>query len=283
MTSLQNRISLHTWTLDKTPLSEVLTIARDAGFDGIELRFGDFKRCLEAGMSNDQILDMVRASGLKVSVMGTEYGVIFARDAELQRLLESLDRTCANAVALGCDTIMVAPGLNPPTTIEEAAANFRKCGEVAKKHGIRFALEFNSRHAIINRLSVAREILAMADHPHCGLLLDAYHLHCSGAVGRGFSELPDEQIFTFQYSDAPLHPVQVRTATDRLPPGKGVIPWVDVFQLLMEKNYRGYIAYEAPNPAQWSRPPAEVAREAVTATREFIARAEARMGRSRAA
>jgi 2-keto-myo-inositol isomerase len=283
MISLQNRISLHTWTLDKTPLPEVLTIARDAGFNGIELRFGDFKRCLEAGMSNDQILDMVRASGLKVSVMGTEYGVIFARDAELQRLLESLDRTCANAVALGCDTIMVAPGLNPPTTIEEAAANFRKCGEVAQKHGIRFALEFNSRHAIINRLSVAREILTMADHPHCGLLLDAYHLHCSGAVGRGFSELPDEQIFTFQYSDAPLNPVQVRTATDRLPPGKGVIPWVDVFQLLMEKSYSGYIAYEAPNPAQWSRPPAEVAREAVTSTREFIARAEARMGRSRAA
>lgn len=278
MISLQNRISLHTWTLDKTPLPEVLDIARDAGFNGIELRFGDYKRSIEAGMSNDQFIDLIRASGLKVSVMGTEYGVIFAQGEELNRLLESLDRTCANAVALGCDTIMVAPGLNTPTTIEDAAANFRKCGEVAQKHGIHFALEFNSRHAIINRLSVARAILAIADHPNCGLLLDAYHLHCSGAVGRGFADLPDEQIFTFQYSDAPLNPVQIRTATDRLPPGKGVIPWVEVFQLLMEKNYRGYVAYEAPNPAQWSRPPAEVAREAVVATRQFIAEAEARMG-----
>lgn len=283
MTSLRERIALHTWTLDKTPLSEALTIAREAGFNAIELRFGDFRRCFEAGMNNDQVLDMIRDSGLKVSVMGTEYGVMFARDGELQRLLDSLDITCANAVALGCDTIMVAPGLNPPTSAAQAAENFRKCGEVAKKYGIRFALEFNSRHAIINRLSVAREILAMAGHPHCGLLLDAYHLHCSGAVGRGFAELPDEQIFAFQYSDAPPNPVQVRTATDRLPPGKGVIPWVDVFQLLMEKNYRGYISYEAPNPAQWSRPPAEVAREAVTATREFIAGAEARMGRTRPA
>lgn len=278
MISLRDRIALHTWTLDKTPLPEVLDIARDAGFNAVELRFGDFKRCLENGMSNDRILDMVRASGVKVSVMGTEYGVIFAQGGELQRLLASLDRTCANAVALGCDTIMVAPGLNTPTTIEEAAANFRKCGEVAQKHGIRFALEFNSRHAIINRLAIARAILAIADHPSCGLLLDAYHLHCSGAVGRGFADLPDEHIFTFQYSDAPQHPVQVRTATDRLPPGKGVIPWVDVFQLLMEKNYRGYVAYEAPNPALWSRPPAEVAREAVEATREFIAEAEVRMG-----
>lgn len=127
-------------------------------------------------------------------------------------------------------------------------------------------------------LDIARAILAMADHPNCGLLLDAYHLHCSGSVGRAFETLPDEHIFTFQYSDAPANPVQVRTATDRLPPGKGVIPWGDVFQLLMEKNYRGYVAYEAPNPAQWSRPPAEVAREAVMATRAFIAQTEARMG-----
>jgi 2-keto-myo-inositol isomerase len=279
MNSLRDRIALHTWTLDKTPLPEVLGIARDAGFNAIELRFGDFKRCAEAGINNNQVLDMIRASGLKVSVMGTEYGVIFAQGDESERLLESLDHTCANAAALGCDTIMVAPGLNPPTTIEEAAANFRKCGEVAQKHGIRFALEFNSRHALINSLAAGRKILAMADHPNCGLLLDAYHLHCSGAVGRGFEEMPAEQIFTFQYSDAPLNPVQVRTATDRLPPGKGVIPWVEVFQLLMEKNYAGYIAYEAPNPAQWSRPPAEVAREAVVATRQFIAEAEARLGR----
>jgi 2-keto-myo-inositol isomerase len=283
MISLRERIALHTWTLDKTPLPEVLAIARDTGFNAMELRFGDYKRSIEAGMSNDQFLELIRASGLKVSVMGTEYGVIFAQGDESKRLLASLDRTCANAVALGCDTIMVAPGLNPPTTIEDAAANFRKCGEVAQKHGIRFALEFNSRHAIINCLSIARAILAIADHPNCGLLLDAYHLHCSGAVGRGFTELPDEHIFTFQYSDAPVNPVQIRTATDRLPPGKGVIPWVDVFQLLMEKNYRGYIAYEAPNPAQWSRPPAEVAREAVVATREFIAEAEARMGSAPAA
>lgn len=278
MTSLRERIALHTWTLDKTPLPEVLGIAREAGFNAVELRFGDFKRCIEAGMTNDQVLEMIRASAMKVSVMGMEYGVIFAQGDELRRLLESLDRTCVNAVALGCDTVMVAPGLNPPTSVEAAAANFRKCGEVAQKHGIRFALEFNSRHAIINQLSVARSILAMADHPNCGLLLDAYHLHCSGAVGRAFDMLPDEHIFTFQYSDAPANPVQVRTATDRLPPGQGVIPWVDVFQLLMEKNYRGYLAYEAPNPAQWSRPPAEVAREAVVATRAFIAQAEARMG-----
>ena len=30
----------------------------------------------------------------------------------------------------------------------------------------------------------------------------------------------------------------------------------------MEKGYDRYLNYEAPNPALWARPPAEVAREA---------------------
>ena len=57
-----------------------------------------------------------------------------------------------------------------------------------------------------------------------------------------------------------------RRPTDRLPPGKGIVRWREVFQLLAEKGYAGYLSYEAPNPAQWARPPQEVAREALAAT-----------------
>jgi 2-keto-myo-inositol isomerase len=46
-----------------------------------------------------------------------------------------------------------------------------------------------------------------------------------------------------------------------------------VFGLLNEKKFDGYLSYEAPNPAQWERPPLEVCREGVTATRALIAQA----------
>jgi sugar phosphate isomerase/epimerase len=59
-------------------------------------------------------------------------------------------------------------------------------------------------------------------------------------------------------------------ALDRLPPGKGVVRWREVLQLLMEKGYARYINYEAPNPALWSRPPEGVAREGVTQIRALI-------------
>ncbi len=275
MVMFLDRLALHTWTLDTTPLAGVLRAAKAAGWNAIELRRLDFTRCFELGMTNAQVLDLVRASGLDVACIGTEYGLIFAQGGEKKRLLKVLDETCANAAALGCDLVMIAPGQNPPATLREAAANFRDGGEVAQAHGVRLALEFNSAHDVINRLEVGREVVALAGHPSCGLLFDAYHLERSGGGGRGFEDVAPGEIFAFQYSDVPAGPPPaVKRPTDRLPPGKGVVRWREVFQLLMEKGYRGYLSYEAPNPDYWSRPPEEVAREAVEYTLKFLAAAE---------
>jgi len=272
---LSNRLALHTWTLDTTPLREALCAARDGGFNAVELRHADFKRCYEKGMSNKDVLALISDCQIKVAVMGTEYGVIFAKGEERERLFDSLDQVCANAAELGCPVVMVAPGMNPEGTIEEAAESFRRGGVIAQKHGVKYALEFNSRHPVINRLSVGRKILALADHPSCGLLLDAYHMHCGGDGGRSFADLPAKDIFTVQFSDVPPGPIaKVRQPTDRLPPGQGVVQWKEVFQLLVEKNYQGYMSYEAPNPAQWNRPPLEVAREGAEATRKLLAELE---------
>ena len=275
MVMFRNRLALHTWTLDTTPLADALLAARNAGWDAVELRRLDFTRCFDKGMTNTQVLDLVRRSGLKVACIGTEYGLIFAQGTEKERLLRVLDETCANAVALGCDLIMTAPGQNPPTTLREAAANFRDGGEIAKAHGLRFSLEFNSAHSLINRLDAGAEVVNLAGHPNCGLLLDAYHLERSGNGGRGFESYPPEKIFAFQYSDVPSGPpAAAKRPTDRLPPGKGMVRWKEVFQLLLKKNYQGYLSYEAPNPDYWSRPPEEVARDAVVATRKLLAQVE---------
>lgn len=270
MSVFDHRISLHTWTLDTTPLPDALRAAKEAGYAGVETRYADFKRCFDAGMTNEQVMAILRAADIQVTVMGTEYGVIFAKGEEQRRMFGSLDMMCANAKALGCQVVMVAPSHNPPGTIREAAASFREGGEIAARHGVRYALEFNSRHPVIGRLEIAQEILALADHPACGLLLDAYHMHCSGATGRAFEAVPASDILAFQFSDAPATPSPERRPVDRLPPGKGAVHWSEVFQCLKEKNYTGYLNYEAPNPAQWQRPPREVAEEGLAETRRLL-------------
>ena len=272
MSNLLNRIGLHTWTLDTTPLPDVLRIARETGYNAVELRHADFVRCIESGMTNEQVLDMIRASGLVVSCVGLETGMLFAQGAEAKRLFDSMDVMCGRAAALGCEVMMVAPGSNPATNVKDAARNFATGCDIAQKHGLLCALEFGSRHPVVNRLAVAREIVALADKPNAGLLIDTYHAQCVGDGGRGFEDVPAQEIVAFQFSDAPPGPlVMDGPALDRLPPGKGVVQWREVLQLLVEKGYDRYINYEAPNPALWSRPPAEVALEGVTQIRALIA------------
>ena len=275
MNILHNHIAIHTWTLDTTPLAEALRVARVAGYNAVELRHVDFLRCRKAGMSEEAMLTLVRDANIKVAVIGTESGVLFESGDELKRLLDSLRYVSEQAVALGCDVIMVSPGQNAPGGMALAKQNLKTCAELTADYGLKLALEFNSRHPLINTLEAGMEVINAVNMKNCGLLLDTYHLHCSGGNGTSFKDVPVEQIITFQFSDAPPGPPsQTRMPVDRLPPGKGAVPFIDIFKTLMAMNYQGYMSYEAPNPAQWNRPADEVAREGLELVRALLAKAE---------
>jgi len=155
----------------------------------------------------------------------------------------------------------------------QEATSVREVGDIAARYGVRIALEFNSQAAQFNSLASVREVLAMADHPACGLLLDTYHLQRSGCGGRGFAQVAPEEIAYVQYSDVPSAGFQPGNTLDRVPPGRGCVAFGEVFGLLAEKGYAGPLSYEAPNPTAWTRDPAEVAREALLATRALLATA----------
>jgi 2-keto-myo-inositol isomerase len=270
MTEKFGRLALHMWTIDTTPLATALDAARAAGYDAVELRRTDFKRCFDAGMTNAQVLDLIRNSGIPVGVLGVEYGWLFAAGEERKRLFKVFRESCENAVALNCAMLMSAPGpVGGP--IKDAIGRLRDAGDIAAEYGLRLAIEFNSQHEVLNKLSVLRELLDGANKPNCGYLIDAYHFTRSGAGGRGFEDVPAEKIFCFQYSDLSPNPITgVKRPTDRLPPGKGVVKWREMLGLLAEKKYTGYLSYEAPNPELWARSPYDAAAEGVELTRKLL-------------
>jgi len=270
MTGKFGRLALHMWTVDTTPLATALDAAKVGGFDAVELRRTDFKRCFEAGMNNEQVLDLIRAADIAVGVLGVEYGWLFATGEESDRLFKVFRESCENAVALGCKILMSAPGqISGP--IPQAIEFLKRAGDIAGEHGLRLAIEYNSQHDVLNSLPVLCELVEGANKPNCGYLIDAYHFQRSGYGGASFKDLPDDKIYCFQYSDVPPNPVTgVRRPTDRLAPGKGVVKWREIFALLAAKGYTGYLSYEAPNPELWARSPYDVCREGVELTRQLL-------------
>ena len=258
-------LALHTWTLDTTPLAEVLRVARRVGWDGIELRRADFARAAERGQSAADVLALVSAGRLPLACVGVEFGWMYAEGAERRRLLQVFDEQCGRAAAAGCRTVM-SPVDKGRGDLRRAAESVREVGELAAKHGVRLAVEFNSQAEQLNTLARMREVMVTAGHPRCGLLLDTYHLWRSGATLRDVDDVRRDELVYVQFSDVPAS-VEPGKVTDRLPPGRGVVPFKEFFALVDAKGYRGFMSYEAPNPAAWARPADDVAREALEATR----------------
>jgi len=265
------RLALHTWTLDATPLAEALRIARATGWDGVELRRLDFKRAEESGGPADSVLDLVRASGLPVACVGVEFGWMWSDGAERERLLAVFDEQCRRAAALGCATVM-SPVDKDRGDIAHAVASTREVGDIAARHGVRLALEFNSQCPQLNTLAAVREITARAAHPSVGLLLDTYHLGRSGATLKQVEEVAASEIAYVQFSDPPRTGLEPGKALDPLPPGQGSYAFREFFALLAGKGYAGFASYEAPNETAWKRDPHDVAREALAASRSLFAR-----------
>jgi sugar phosphate isomerase/epimerase len=164
----------------------------------------------------------------------------------------------------------IGPG---EASTDEAVANIRRAGEIAGSFGLRLTVEYQYQHPMVRSLDVLRDLIARAGARNVGLLLDAYHLQRGGRPGRGFEEVPGAEIFYVQFSDVPDAPPPSLPPVDRLPPGKGVVGWTDLFCLLAEKGYDGYLSYEAPNPAHWQQPAADVAKQGAAATRHALAKA----------
>ncbi len=264
---MSSPLALHTWTLDTTPLADVLAIAGRAGWDAVELRRVDFLRAREAGKSDDDVLGAVRGSGLAVACVGVEMGWLHAEGAERARLLEVFAESCRAAAALGCPRVMsaVGPGEGTPS-----AERVREVAAIAQAHGVRLAFEFSYSAAQLNTLARMRELVARAGHPGCGLLLDTYHIHRSGGSARDVEDVTPDEIVYVQFSDVPSGTLDPKNALNRLPAGQGVAPIRELFAAFTAKGYRGPLSYEAPNPAAWARPAEDVAREGLAAARSVL-------------
>ncbi|MGH7311377.1 MAG: sugar phosphate isomerase/epimerase family protein [Candidatus Rokuibacteriota bacterium] len=266
---MATQLALHTWTLDTTPLADTLRVMRETGWSAVELRRLDFTRATEANRPPEIVLELVRASGLPVACVGVELGWMWTRGEDRQRLLRVFVEQCQRAVALGCATVM-SPVDRGTGALPDAAASVREVGDIAATHGLRLALEANSQAEQVNTLERLRELIARAGHPHCGLLFDTYHFQRSGGRLSALEDVAGEEIFYVQYSDVPATGLEPGKVLNRLPPGYGIVPFKELFRLLVAKGYTGYLSYEAPNTAAWGRPALDVAREALTATRAVL-------------
>jgi sugar phosphate isomerase/epimerase len=221
------------------------TIAEIAalGFDGVELAIRD-----PALVDADGLTAMIARQGLAVPAIGT--GQAYAaeglcltsasadvRRAAVARLVSHLP------LAAHFDAVVIVGLIGTSTldgqSVEEAtdhlvAGLHEVCGR-AREHGVRLVLEPCNRYesALVRTVEDALEVVARAEAPNLGLLVDTFHMNIEEPSPTESIREAGARIFHVHAADS-----------NRWHPGAGHLDFAALIEELRATGYRGFVSGE---------------------------------------
>lgn len=267
-------------------LAEAITLARDAGFEGLAF---DARLAADAvyARGSEAVRSEFAAAGVRPAFFGLP---VWWRDEERwQDDLRELPRLAAAARAIGAPrtvTHIVSGSDERPFEENLAwhAARLRPIAEVLREEGCRFGLEYVGtrtfreayRHPFIFTLDGVQELIAAIGLDNVGIMLDSWHLFASGGTLADLDRLTNDEIVVVHVNDAPAGvPWDEQIDTQRaLPLETGVIDLVGFMGKLRAIGYDGPVM---PEPFSQrlnevaARDPLAAAREAGAAMRQVMA------------
>ncbi|MFD8069278.1 bifunctional sugar phosphate isomerase/epimerase/4-hydroxyphenylpyruvate dioxygenase family protein [Streptomyces parvulus] len=244
------RTSIATVSLSGS-LTEKLTAASRAGFDGVEIFENDLlaspltpeeirARCADLGLTIDLYQPMRDVEGLPAEE--------FARAVRRARHKFELTRR------LGADTVLVCSSVSPLAVDDDdlVAGQLARLAGAAREHGVRLAYEALAWGRHVSTWDHAWRVVRNADHPALGTCLDSFHI-LSRARGpedlEGIEDVPGDKIFFLQLADAPLLAMDVLQWSRhyRCFPGQGGFDLAGLLRRVLRAGYTGPLSLEVFN------------------------------------
>ncbi|WP_327658301.1 sugar phosphate isomerase/epimerase and 4-hydroxyphenylpyruvate domain-containing protein [Streptomyces sp. NBC_00483] len=269
------RTSIATVSLSGS-LTEKLTAAARAGFDGVEIFENDL---LASPLTPEEIRDRCADLGLSIDLyqpmrdMEAVPADVFAQN------LRRAEHKFRIMQRLGTDTVLVCSSVSPLSIGDDAlaAGQLRQLAERASDFGVRVAYEALAWGRHVNTYDHAWRIVEAADHPALGTCLDSFHILARGTEGKdleGIEDIPGDKIFFLQLADAPLLDMDVLKWSRhyRCFPGQGDLDVAGLLRHVLRAGYQGPLSLEIFNDVFRQ---AEAGPAAVDALRSLLALQEA--------
>lgn len=270
-------VSLNTATLrgHKLPITEVIDIAAEAGYHGIEPWPDELDRFVEQGGKLSDLKRRLADHGLAVTGAIAFYPWMVNDDSARAKAIEEARRRMGVLAEIG-GTYIAAPPAGEVAGVDLliAAERYRALLEVSEGSGIIPAVEIWGGAANVSRLGQAVMIAVEADHPKACVLPDVFHLYKGGSPLSSVRHLAPGMIAGLHLNDYPADPPRKTIADkDRVYPGDGIAPLEDMLRGLWKTGYRGAVSVELFNPAYYQQEPRLVARTALEKTRQVLQKA----------
>jgi sugar phosphate isomerase/epimerase len=257
-----SEVTTFNWTID----DDVAAYARH-GFPGIEIwlnkvaRNGAAYDTLPADELSAEVAAALardlREAGLTAASIVCAGGLTDPDPEVWEARIAHLRVTIRFAAQIGASCVLVVPGdlgdFSRPEAIERTVLALRAGIQDAHDHSIDLAIEpLRPIHTdFVNTLPQALEIVAAVDDPRCGVCMDTFQVwrgdgERDAVIAEIVEAAPHTQIV--QVADSRPKP---RSKEDRLVPGEGVLPLVEMLRVVFASGYDGWLAVEIMSTELW--------------------------------
>lgn len=241
------RRSIATVCLSGT-LTEKLTAASRAGFDGVEIFENDL---LASPLPPEEIAARTADLGLRIDLYQPMRDIEAVPEETFARNLRRARHKFELMRRLGADTVLVCSSVSPLGLDDDALAaeQLSRLADLAQEFGIRVAYEALAWGRHVSTYDHAWRIVEAADHPALGTCLDSFHILSRGSDPKGVEDIPGDKIFFLQLADAPLMAMDVLQWSRhyRCFPGQGGFDVAGLLRHVLNAGYDGPLSLEVFN------------------------------------
>ena len=256
-------LALHGCSIMHTNIVTDIDIAKEVGYDGVEIWAPKLERYLDVGYQVEDLLG--RMEELRVSMISPMYGIERQDAKQRGELTQRCERLAKAAKTLGCP-VLQAIAMDPtdwewPVLRSRVASSLAELADIAATFGVRVGLE-PVAVAPLRTLKQALEVIEAANRENISLVVDLFHLWAAGTSWEEIAALDASIIANAHIGDATEPKSQDWTDDDRAAlPGDGIMPLKEGIDALRRTGFDGTWSVEVWSPYHWEWNPIEVARE----------------------
>jgi sugar phosphate isomerase/epimerase len=271
--------ALHGLTVRYSNIISDIRLAKEAGYDALELHTDKLDRYIASGLGADLIAEKLEEHGIIASGIDIIGGVETQDAKAFAAILEKTKLLCKFANAIDCKTIQLNPfseleNYSELEQIKLTAKNMAQICDIGLEHGIRFQLEA-AAWTPIHTLGQCQNVLEAVAKPNLGLVIDFWHFWASrGAMPEQIRKLDSSLIYAVHISDGFRPEVGAPWVDETLLRdvlvGDGEIPIQDWIDAVKAAGFDGCYSGEFLGHTLWEQDHLELGKEYLSRMKAYL-------------
>jgi 2-keto-myo-inositol isomerase len=233
-----------------------IELVKNSGFDGYEMWVEKLTSYLPQG-SKEELRKLVEDAGIKVPAFCfvgdfPDMGIHTAEPESARQIFEVLS-------AIGCDVgiYVVDPheGMSRDEAMQKACQKVQGVADIAKDYGTKLAIEFIYTIHYMKSLADAIELMERSGRDNVGISLDTFHFYIGASNLEDIARIPKGKLYGVHANSCPDLPKDQMTDKDRVPPGKGVLPYAEILDACKAQGYDAHLSVEILHDDYWKMSP----------------------------